>query len=168
MPEAGFYPSKPKLAGRAILMYFWNPNYRDSYMTTMPAMDQLQKQHSRDLVVIGVASPLKDAGGGELKLDQDADNVRKRLEDFSKHYNLGHTLLIDPTGSILNAVTNNNSSNIRFPFIAIISSDNTLRWVGYQGRPAAQGALDRVLANDPGIRTRQKAEEEYLRSKANK
>jgi hypothetical protein len=167
-PDIGFYPSKPQMNGRAILMYFWNPDVRISF-EAMPEMDQLQKQYGRDLVVIGVISPLK-AGSNqqEVKLDPDPEKIQKKLEEFSKHYNLGHTLLIDTSGNLLQTASNKNQNIIFVPWVAIMSSDNTLRWGGWWGLPQAKGAFDRVLANDPGIAARRKAEEEYIRSKAAK
>ena len=167
-PHVGFYPSKPQFAGRAILMYFWNPDIRESY-SIMPAMDMLQKQHARDLVVIGVVSPIKSKDNQEVKLDPDVEKVQKRLEEFTRHYNLGHTQLIDLSGTLLNTAVNKDQNAILLPWIAVMSSDNTLRWGGWLRLPAAQGAIDKVLAVDPGVKARQRAEEEYLRStKANK
>jgi thiol-disulfide isomerase/thioredoxin len=167
IPDVGFYPSKPPMTGRAVLMYFWHPEILDSYQEVMPWMDQLQRQHSRDLVVIGVVCPLKGPNGQELKVENDPERIQKRLEEFRKNYKLEHTLLVDLSGTLLGTASKNNQ-NIPIPWGAIVSSDNTLRWGGWLAISQARGALDKVLANDPGVNARRKAEEEYIRAKANK
>ncbi len=166
-PDIGFYPSKPQLQGRAVLMYFWHPEVHESF-EIMPYMDQIQKMYSRDLVVIGVVCPLKGQNGQELKLENDPDRIQKKLEEFRKNYKLEHTLLVDLSGTLLGTATNKNANNIALPWVALISSDNTLRWAGWLGLSQARGAFDRVLAVDPGIAARKKAEEEYIRAKAAK
>jgi thiol-disulfide isomerase/thioredoxin len=167
LPDVGFYPKKPETNGRAVLMYFWNPDVRESFLI-MPAMDQLQKMYQRDLVVIGVVSPIKSGNNQEVKLDGDVEKIQKKLEEFTRTYNLGHTQLIDLNGTLLNTATNRNQNTILIPWGAIMSSDNVLRWGGWLSLPQAGGAFDRVLAADPGIKARKKAEEEYIRTKANK
>ncbi len=54
-------PRKPKTKGRAIIAYFWNPDFPESYRP-MDRMDLLQTQNRRDLVVVGVLSPLSQNG----------------------------------------------------------------------------------------------------------
>jgi thiol-disulfide isomerase/thioredoxin len=168
IPDIGYWPSKPTLNGRMILMYFWHPEVADSF-AVMSEMDQLQKQNSRDVVVIGVICPLKGENGQELKLENDPDRIQKKLEEFKKHYNLGHTFLVDLSGTLLGAATPKNGSNkIVLPWVAIVSSDNTLRWAGWWNLWVARGSFDKVLNNDPGVNARRKAEAEYIRTKASK
>jgi thiol-disulfide isomerase/thioredoxin len=166
-PDVGFYPKKPEMNGRAILMYFWNPDVRSSF-AVMPQMDQIQKMYQRDLVVIGVVSPIRSANNQEAKLDGDVEKIQKKLEEFTKTYNLGHTQLIDLQGTLLQTATNRNQNTILLPWGASMSSDNVLRWGGWLALPQAEGAFDRVLAVDPGIQARKRAEEEYIRTKAAK
>jgi hypothetical protein len=159
------------MQGRVILMYFWHPEIMDSYHDVMPVMDKLQKQYARDLVVIGVVCSLKAQNGNEFKLENDPEHVQKRLEEFRKNYNLGHSLLVDLGGTLYGTATKASQQNTpipSIPWVAVISSDNTLRWAGWFARSQAQGALDRVLAVDPGVIARRKAEEAYIRAKSDK
>jgi thiol-disulfide isomerase/thioredoxin len=167
VPDVGFYPSKPQMTGRVVLMYFWHPEVRSTF-EIMPLMDQLQKMYQRDLVVIGVVTPVKGPNNQEVKLENDPDHIQKRLDDFKRTYNLGHTFLIDLQGTLYTTASNKNSQGQANPWIAVVSSDNTLRWAGWLYLSEARGALDRTLTVDPGVVARHKAEEEYIRTKANK
>jgi hypothetical protein len=168
LPEVGFFPSKPTTTGRAVLLYFWHPLAPQSFQV-MPSMDMRQRRYGRDLVVIGVMTPIKDASGQDVKLDEDHAKVEKRIHEFINSRDLQHPLLIDLAGAIMTTVkrdqysSNNNVTN----YVAILSSDGTLRWAGSVSMPAFQAALDRVLAVDPGISARRSAEEEYIKSKGN-
>src|SRR6185295_3328576 len=51
----GYFPNKPELQGRAIVIYFWHPDVVETYGKVMPQMDLLQQTHQRDLAVIGAA-----------------------------------------------------------------------------------------------------------------
>jgi hypothetical protein len=168
VPDVGFWPSKPQMQGRAILMYFWHPDVPQTF-AVMQDMDRLQRQHGRDVVVIGVVCPIKTDNGQELKLDMDADHIQKRIDDFKARYRLGHTFLIDLSGTLLAAASGRNSSNkVIHPYLAMISSDNTLRWAGYSGKPESLGAFDRILEIDPGVNARRRAEAAFISSKMNK
>src|SRR5947207_767942 len=167
IPEVGFYPSKPQMAGRVVLMYFWHPEVRTTF-EIMPAMDQIQKMYGRDIVVIGVLTPVKGQDGQDLKLENDPDHIQKRLEEFKKSYNLGHTFLLDLQGTLYSAATNKYQGKVAIPWIAVVSSDNTLRWGGWLGLSEARGSFDKTMNVDPGVAARRKAEEEYIRTKLNK
>jgi hypothetical protein len=168
IPDVGFWPTKPPLAGRAILMYFWHPDVPQTF-AIMQDMDRIQRQYARDLVVIGVVCPIKAEGGQELKLDMDADHIQKRIDDFKARYRLGHTFLIDLSGTLLStASSRSNGAKVIHPYVAMISSDNTLRWAGYSGRSESSGAFDRVLEIDPGVNARRRAEAAFISSKMNK
>jgi len=162
IPDVGFWPSKPQMAGRAVLMYFWHPDVAGTF-SIMPAMDRIQKQYSRDLVVIGVICPIKLDNGQELKLDNDPEHIQKRIDDFKKRYSLGHTFLIDLNGSLLaSASSRQNNNKVLHPYLAMVSSDNTLRWAGFAGRAESLGAFDRILEIDPGVNARRRAEAAYI------
>lgn len=167
IPDVGFWPSKPQMNGRALLLYFWHPDVPATF-TAMQEMDRIQKQYSRDVVVIGVICPIKTEGQ-DLKLDLEPDHIQKRLEDFKRRYSLGHTFLIDLNGSLMNAATSRqNGTKVFYPFLAMVSSDNTLRWAGYEGRSERAGAFDRILEIDPGVNARRRAEAAFIGSKMNK
>lgn len=168
MPDAGFFPKKPTLKGRAVLLYFWHPDITYSYELFEP-MNQLQRQYPRDLVVVGVMSPLTinvGHGGGqkEYKLDNDPKSLKEKIEKIMERQKLNHTMLLDTEGAIFELVKNKNNS-ILYPWAAIVSTDNTLRFAGWMELSIFKGSLDRVISVDPGIKARREAEDEYLKSR---
>jgi len=166
LPDVGFFPTKPNLKGRAVLLYFWHPDFPLSYSLFEP-MNVYQRQHKRDLVVIGVMSPITIQGGSEnreYKLDADPKTLKEKIEKIMGQQNINHTMILDTDGAIFDLVKNK-QNQIILPWAAVVSTDNTLRFGGFMGLTTFRGSLDRVLEVDPGIKARRAAEEEFLRSK---
>ncbi|HYE63714.1 MAG TPA: hypothetical protein VD997_17110 [Phycisphaerales bacterium] len=169
LPDAGFFPKKPTMKGRAILLYFWHPDLPGTYNLFEP-MNLVQRQYPRDLVVIGVMSPLTIESGGsggnkEYKLDADPKALKEKIERIQERQKLNHTMVLDTEGAIFNIVKTKDNA-IYLPWGAVVSSDNTLRYAGFMNSSLFRGALDRVLSADPGIKARREAEDEYLKSRS--
>ncbi len=161
MPSAGFFPAKPEFKGRAVMLYFWHPDLNASF-NLIPKIDQVQRQYGRDVVVIGVMTPMT-INSKEYKLDTtDIDKIKAKVEGIVNANNIRHVLLLDADGSLLKTV--NKETTYRLPFGAVISSDNIVRHASFMGDSEFWGALDNVLRVDPGIKARRAAESEYLRS----
>lgn len=159
LPPGGFFPSKPETKGRGIVIYFWSPKVRESYDPVMTLMDRLQKSAGRDLVVVGSLSPLTTRGSTE-------EPAKKPETDplaFARARNLQHAVLADPAGALYTQVSGDQSEQ-PVPYAAVLSSDGTLRFNGSVYSPAFQGAIDTILADDPGVQARRAAETAYLRS----
>jgi hypothetical protein len=165
LPDTGYFPEKPNLKGKAVLLYFWHPNLPQTFQLFEP-MDNLQRRYRRDLVVIGVMSPLKvrDANNQEYKLDEDPAKLKQKIEEVIARQRISHYMTLDMDGSLINTVSNRNNEII-LPWVAVISSDGVMRFGGFMGQSYFRGALDKVLEVDPGIRARRAAEDEFLRSK---
>lgn len=170
IPEVGWFPKKPEMKGRVTLMYFWHPDARVSYK----AYDQfelIQRQMSRDLVVVGVISPLFDmnsTANERLKIETDPDKLNKKLEDFRSSKALTHHILADAAGTLFTMSQKNypdTQQGIPAPWIAVISSDNQMRWWGWMGSPRARAALDKTLETDPGVKARRAAEDAYIKNR---
>ncbi|MBX3384812.1 MAG: hypothetical protein KF864_15045 [Phycisphaeraceae bacterium] len=164
LPSAGWLTPRPPEAGRATLMYFWHP---DSRFTTqiMPTMDMIRTQRSRDLVVVGVVSVLKDNSVAQNKdLESDPKKVADRLAEFFRGRDLRHAIVTDLSNGLYEASLRGEGTNaVPLPWVAIVSSDGILRWSGWMGEPSFQAALERVVNSDPGIQARRAVEAEYLR-----
>jgi hypothetical protein len=165
LPGAGWLTPRPPETGRATLMYFWHP---DSRFTTqiMPTMDMLRTQRSRDLVVVGVVSVLKDNSVAQSKdLESDPKKVADRLTQFFRGRDLRHAIVTDLSNGLYEASLRGESNTaVPLPWVAIVSSDGILRWSGWMGEPSFQAALERVVNTDPGIQARRAVEAEYLRN----
>lgn len=170
LPAAGWSPSQPALTGRATLLYFWNPGIPASYEQMQRVADLLQRQHQRDLVVVGVLSDFASLGSRDDRMtDEEREKKKltpetalKRIQEFQTARRYDHAMVVDLPGSVLKSVTSD--TEIPLPYVAIVSSDGMTRWWGFLGSPQARGSLDRVLEVDPGIQARRKAESEYLRN----
>lgn len=171
LPDTGWFPSKPTTNGRVTLMYFWHPDVPLSFRD-INRFDLLQKQFPRDLVVVGVVSPLQgtDSASGKAS-DMDPEKLQKKLQDFRSTRPLGHSILVDPQGALFTVSKTYYPSfqqGVPAPWVAIVSSDGMMRWWGWMGFPAYQAALDRCLQEDPGVQARRKVEDEYIKSRQGK
>ncbi len=165
LPDAGYFPEKPNTKGKAVLLYFWHPDLPQTYQLFEP-MDNLQRRHRRDLVVIGVMSPLKvkSANNQEYKLEDDPAKLREKIESIMSKQRIAHYMTLDLDGSLVKTVMNK-ENEIIIPWGAVVSTDNVMRFGGFMGLSWFRGALDRVLEVDPGILARRAAEDEFLRSR---
>lgn len=173
LPNAGWSPAQPPLAGRAVLLYFWNPGIPASYDQMQRLADLMQRQYQRDLVVVGVLNDFASLGQRDDRLTDEErakkaltpETALKRIQEFQTARRYEHAMVVDLPGSVLKTVTS--ETEIPLPYVAVLSSDGMTRWWGFIGSPEARGALDRVLEVDPGVQARRKAEAEYLRSNPN-
>lgn len=169
IPDAGFLSgSKPETKGRVVLLYYWGLDVRQSF-PSIDRMELLQRQHGRDLTVIGVLSPLKENNqfSQQGQDENDPKKLEARVRGFLASRNLNHAILVDPSGALLSqAVPNRNLTTEHpvFPVISVISSDGTLRTWGPLEEPSVRAGLDKVLENDPGVAARRKAEQAYIRA----
>lgn len=172
LPSAGWSPSQPSLNGRAVLLYFWNPGIPASYDQMQQIADVMQRQHQRDLVVVGVLTDMNSLGSRNDRMTDEErakkaltpETALQRVKEFQSARKYDHAMVVDLGGVVLKNIISN--QEIPLPYVAILSSDGMSRWWGFVGAPEARGALDRVLEVDPGIAARRKAEAEYLRKSA--
>lgn len=172
LPQAGWSPQLPLTTGRAILIYFWHPSWPATFEQMQPYADLLQRQNQRDVVVIGALTNLERLGDrGEdhdltdaekAKRNLTSDSAMQKINEFRSVRKYEHTMVVDLSGSLLQQATT--EQQIPIPYVAIASSDGVIRWWGFAGATEARGALDRILAADPGIQARRKVEAEYIKT----
>lgn len=166
----GFFPSPPEMAGRATVVYFWHPDFFQSFDKVMREMDQLQLANSRDLAVIGALVPASaidqsraNQPGGSA--ERPAEFV-KRVTDFMASRSFKHTLAADASASGLATLAGSGGTNIKdkLPFCVLVSSDGVIRWAGSPLSSDFKYAITTTLLNDPGIKARRAADQEFIRS----
>jgi hypothetical protein len=171
IPDTGWVPAKPNLAGRVVLMYFWHPDAPVTF-NDVTRLDFMQKQQGRDIVVVGVISPLFDRNNsGQNKLEMDPEKLQEKLRSLARTRKLDHAMLIDPQGALFEATMTYYTSfqqAVPLPWIGIVSSDGMMRWWGGARFPGATGAFDRILAVDPGVAARRRVEDAYIKSRQGK
>lgn len=172
MPQNGWAPSQPLTTGRAILMYFWHPSWPATFEYMQPYADLIQRQYQRDVAVIGALTTMERLGDSgdtqnlteaeKAKRNLTADSAMTKINEFRAARKYEHTMVVDLAGSLLQQATSDRQ--IPIPFVAIASTDGVIRWWGFAGATEARGALDRILAVDPGIQARRKVEAEYIKT----
>jgi hypothetical protein len=172
MPESGFYPSKPEMKGRVIVVYFWHPSILASYEPYMSDMELVQRQKGRDVCVVGVVAQLVKDQSGRPASEDEVDPVKAlaRLERIAKGRKINHAVLQDVDASMLGVFSQNNQSFVTGPpshgLGVIISSDGNIRWWGrLDDTDNFPGMLDRIISADPGVKVRRENEANYIKNK---
>lgn len=173
IPDVGWLPQKPELKGRVVLMYFWHPDVPASYRD-IATFDLLQTQKSRDVVVVGVLSPLADpnqGGYGQPTIELDPEKLQVKIREFQQARPQRHPILVDLQGGLFTTSKTYYQSfqqGVPTPWVAIVSSDGMMRWWGPMRASGYEAALDRVLTVDPGVKARRAAEQAYIRARQGK
>lgn len=181
LPDEGNYKPgpPPKLDGRVTMIYFWTPERgMASWNEFYDEMQGFQREHPRDLTVVGVAVPLEQdnrrrrRGNDEDERQKEVEEAKKRFEEFFDRKPLNHTILdqIDDDvllQSIVNSGSRRGSDRVFLPYVALISSDGKLRWHGIYTwqQEEFRDAFYRLLRDDPGLIARRRAEAEFIRQK---
>lgn len=160
-----------KTAGRAIVLYWWVPDFQASYERVQPQMDMLQRERIRDVSVVGILTPRNRPGSDQFGQSSQEEQERQRRE-FERLVSRAktqriydHSIVVDAEWNIINQIMQNSSSQVLpVPLAAILSTDNNLRWIGPPDDNRFIAALDRVLSEDPAVKARRRVEQEWIRT----
>lgn len=164
----GWFPARPEIQGRAMVLYFWHPDMSETFTSVMPKMDLLQKQYRRDLAVVGVMIPRKKLdssfGNSGQQDDETAEKLVQRYRTFVNSRDFAHALAADPTGSSVN-VLGQASNKLPSPAAMVVSSDGIIRWIGSVNSQGFRYAVETIVAEDPGVRARRAADQAFIENK---
>jgi hypothetical protein len=168
LPKEGWMPSMPELKGKVVVAYLWHPAEFRTYHQMMPQADLFQRQYRRDVVVVGLVSSVETKVGGDLTDDEkDPDKIKKRVEDILKTRKFEHFIANDIPNNMYTKITE--KTEIPLPCMIIISTDNKARWFPHEdGQTTFDAALLQVLAVDPAVQARRKAEDAWLKEQGGK
>lgn len=177
LPDSNWFPSKPELKGRAVLIYIWSPLVTGSYYRLMDGADEVARNFGRDLVVVGVAMDFDQINNTKIsEADRDFSKTVKKVEEIytTKKLAPNHVLVAENGSNILNSITTDRE--IPLPYYILTSSNLEARWwpvKSADGQNYVVGmdlfaAIRRVIEVDPAINARQKAEEAYIKAKQGK
>lgn len=164
----------PKVAGRAGVIYFYSPlpRHSASHSTIQPIMDRLQRAKGRDLTIVGVLTkyPSQSSGFGQNAEQEERD--RLEFARLASRARLGrtyeHSQVIDADGALLTSIYGQYNQGNRTPpyfLTAIVSSDQTVRWMGDATDSRFDAALEQVLREDPAVKARRAVEEAWIKSR---
>ncbi len=165
LPSTGWYPSKPELKGRAVMVYEWTPNASGSFDQLMPIMDNYQRKYGRDVVIVGVMCNFEGIGTGKFTPEQrDPKRLMERFDDICRTRKFEH-YLVPSLDSEPYKIINADSAGTILPAFMMLSSDGWCRWWQHdQAKVNGFAALDEIIKKDPGIIARRKVEEEWLKA----
>lgn len=172
LPETGWTPRKPNLDGKVIFAYTWHPALEFYLGGLASEFDTLQRQYSRDVVVVGLVTMFDNVSVVTLtKDDKDPEVTKERVKKFLEVRNYDHYIALSLESDLhTTAVANTHgggSGETIIPGIVIISSDGKTRYANFLPDVENIGwksALDAVVAADPGVKARRKAEDEWLKA----
>jgi thiol-disulfide isomerase/thioredoxin len=170
LAETNWYPKKPETKGRVVVVYFFHPRFSITYENLMPLIDRLQRRYGRDVVFVGAAFPFDAISNVRLlKEDKDPEKLAEMIEKFVKGRQFDHYLTVDADKAMYQAIHKKDSEEeLLPPMLGIITSDGYARWWQSKAVVNWEAALDQMVANDPGVRARRAAEQDWIRKNAGK
>jgi len=172
VPDGDWLNGKPNTEGKIVVAYIWHPADRDVMKELMPRMEDMYKQQSRDIAVMGFMIPADTRGRsrnrGGLIVDKFLD-IPISTEGMKEALgNLGLTQpLLAVSGSPLpniggRARSRNNTDT--FGRVIVVSTDGRVRRSAmWRDWGEVRQAIDHLLRVDPGIKARRAAEARYIR-----
>jgi hypothetical protein len=171
LPETGWFPRKPSLDGKVVFAYTWHPGVDISYSELAGFIDTMQRQYARDVVFVGVVTMYENLTGITLtKDDKDPEKVKERVAKFLEIRNYDHYIALGLENNIHAAAlsTAGGASGMSIvPGVVILSSDGKTRYATFppdKRNIFYRAALDAIVANDPGVKARRKAEDDWLKA----
>ena len=160
--EENWLPSKPDWSGRLLMVYVVDP--LDSVMVNIiPVMNAYAVRHQKDVVVAGatfkIGSSTNNLQGEELnKLIQRNTPAIQALIAAGR---LNHSMSARPATveDTENLFVRNTKGRANYAVAVIATTDLRVRWIGNPyDKELVNRAIEALLAVDPGIAARRKAE----------
>ncbi len=176
-PDGEWLNGKPDTEGKVTLAYVWHPDARDVVNDLMVRMEDIHKQQSRDIAVMGFMIPhsansnrSRNGRGSGLITDDfldipiSKDGMRRSLG--SKQFT--HSLLANqgsPMPTVGDGRNRGRNNSDVFGRVIIVSSDGRVRRSvdDFRNWGEIQQAIDHLLRVDPGVKARRAAEARYIR-----
>ncbi|RNC82456.1 MAG: TlpA family protein disulfide reductase [Phycisphaera sp.] len=175
VPDGEWLNGKPDTDGKIVVAYIWHPISRTVMNDLMVKMEDMHKQQSRDVTVMGFMVPI---GDDRQSRNRDGGLIRDEFRDLSisksgMSFALGqrqitHSLLASQQGSPLPALGNQRSRRNNQDLngrVIIVSSDGRVRRAVDDMRDwdLVLQAVDHLIRVDPGVKARRAAEARYIR-----
>ncbi|GAB5496449.1 MAG: hypothetical protein Phyf2KO_15290 [Phycisphaerales bacterium] len=174
VPDGEWVNGKPDVEGKIRVAYVWHPIDRTVMSDLMVQMEDLHKQQSRDIAVMGFLVNIEDdrrsrnRNGGLIRDEfRDLPITKEGMTRALGRRQLTQPLLASAQGSPLPSIgsrrgRNNLDINGR---VIIVSSDGRVRRSvdDFRNWGDIQQAIDHLLRVDPGVKARRAAEARYIR-----
>ena len=132
---------KPSNKGKVVVLDFW-ATWCGPCKAAMPKLDKMQQANEQTLAIIGV-------GGQNDPKDKFTSFVKSHKESYFNAYDADQTMY--------------KALEVRaIPHVVVISSDGVIRWQGNPHSDDFAAAVNKTIANDPGVKARVDARKAYL------
>ncbi|MBX3387047.1 MAG: hypothetical protein KF768_10790 [Phycisphaeraceae bacterium] len=165
--EEGYFPTLPNAHGKLVVMYFIDPKIR-GLLNILPTMNNVQDVFARDATVIGVAAKFGVESFGLSS--EDAGKLAQRNEPLVREIYrtrpMNHSTIVNVHGLTLERMNNIQLFGRSMEDAAtclIMSTDGTIRWIGHPGEEGFRVMMNRLIAADPGVKSRRAAEDAALK-----
>jgi thiol-disulfide isomerase/thioredoxin len=129
-----YLDKSPDRTGKVTVLDFW-ATWCPPCRQAMPKLDDLQKKHQADLVVVGIS-----------------DEAEAKVKNFLKQNPHQYPQAVDTTRAL------NNALGIQgIPHVVVLSTDGTIRWQGNPLDPNFPAVVSDVIKADPGVAARRAA-----------
>ncbi|MEL7482971.1 MAG: TlpA disulfide reductase family protein [Planctomycetota bacterium] len=167
--EGWFRDRKPNTEGRVSIVYNWHPSDQFSMDGVMLELDRVQQRLRRDVVVIGVLTPLAE---DRRRRNEEPDPVRSlpittdTIETYVGSRTLDHYLVAMPSGVSIPIAENRGRRDVTpLGSVMIVSTDGVVRRAEFATNwDELTRALDTTLRVDPGVKARRAAEDAFIRA----
>ena len=159
--EEEWIPGQPKRGGRIVVMYFIDPKDADT-LRVIPVMNAIQDQYRRDVVVVGaVTAPKTETTDDEKHRQRNRELLNEVLAGRSVNHWFTPKVMKADKLELGDESLKPRLSNQRdtFGFALTLSTDDKIRWLGTPYSEELRRSLDRIIALDPAVQARRKAED---------
>ncbi len=171
-PEEDWAPSAPKKAGKIVVIYFIDPKDVDM-LNVIPTMNRLRDEYKRDAIVAGslfkIGSSSFTGGNNSNGNQEEEEKVKLRNKEFIasilRTRSVNHFLnpnVLKAENLELNGggmIPRLAPTQDEFGIAVLLSTDMRIRWIGSPYNQDLRVALDKLIAVDPAVRARRKAED---------
>lgn len=168
IPESdeNYKPYVPQTKGKITVLYFVDPKRRYS-LNILPTMNNLQELYKRDAVMVCVTAKFGAEAFGVSA--EDAAKLMERngplADEILRTRPMNHPIMMN-----LNGLKSEKLGNVGLygqtldeaATCIILSSDNTVRWLGHPAEDGFKTQMNKLIQVDPGVLARRKAEDAKL------
>lgn len=167
-PTEGWLPNPPKSNGRVMVYIFFHPDLLGSrFMDSIDRLSELQRGTRDTVFALALFDPRPFQWNGyptDTKWEVDPDKLTGRIKEFLKVRKLDVPFVLDLDNALLNSIKFEGQDQWVGGMIGVVSSDGVMRWFGDGASwvGGGSGALERIVAVDPGVQARREAERKWL------
>jgi len=137
-------PALAELAGKVTVLEFW-ATWCGPCKKAKPMLDDLCEKNRDDLTMIAFSG---------------YDDPKFKVQDYLRRNPSELIQVYEPEGKVYKALGIN-----AIPLALVMSTDGKVRWMGNPLDPSFRSTVEEVIAKDPGVAARRKADKEAIKAR---